>query len=109
MYKLSYVVRVTAPDEEELKRRCNAVRDFYDDMNVKLVRPVGDMIGLHHEFIPASKRYMNDYIQYVTSDFLAGLGFGAAQMLGEKDGIYLAYGVDTGRNVYLQPRLRARA
>ena len=91
MYKLSYVVRVTAPDEEELKRRCNAVRDFYDDMNVKLVRPVGDMIGLHHEFIPASKRYMNDYIQYVTSDFLAGLGFGAAQMLGEKDGIYLAY------------------
>ncbi len=26
---------------------------------------------------------MNDYIQYVTSDFLAGLGFGATQMLGE--------------------------
>ena len=108
MYKLSYVVRVTAPDEEELKRRCNAVRDFYDDMNVKLVRPVGDMIGLHHEFIPASKRYMNDYIQYVTSDFLAALGFGAAQMLGEKDGIYLAYGVDTGRNVYLQPALASQ-
>ena len=108
MYKLSYVVRVTAPDEEELKRRCNAVRDFYDDMNVKLVRPVGDMIGLHHEFIPASRRYMNDYIQYVTSDFLAGLGFGAAQMLGEKDGIYLAYGVDTGRNVYLQPALASQ-
>ena len=108
MYKLSYVVRVTAPDEEELKRRCNAVRDFYDDMNVKLVRPVGDMIGLHHEFIPASKRYMNDYIQYVMSDFLAGLGFGAAQMLGEKDGIYLAYGVDTGRNVYLQPALASQ-
>ena len=108
MYKLSYVVRVTAPDEEELKRRCNAVRDFYDDMNVKLVRPVGDMIGLHYEFIPASKRYMNDYIQYVTSDFLAGLGFGAAQMLGEKDGIYLAYGVDTGRNVYLQPALASQ-
>ena len=108
MYKLSYVVRVTAPDEEELKRRCNAVRDFYDDMNVKLVRPVGDMIGLHHEFIPASRRYMNDYIQYVTSDFLAGLGFGAAQMLGEKDGIYIGYGVDTGRNVYLQPALASR-
>ena len=108
MYKLSYVVRVTAPDAEELKRRCNAVKDFYDDMNVKLVRPVGDMIGLHHEFIPASRRYMNDYIQYVTSDFLAGLGFGAAQMLGEKDGIYIGYGVDTGRNVYLQPALASQ-
>ena len=40
MYKLSYVVRVTAPDLEELKRRCNEVKDFYDDLNVKLVRPL---------------------------------------------------------------------
>ena len=71
MYKLSYVVRVTAPDLEELKRRCNEVKDFYDDLNVKLVRPFGDMLGLHGEFLPASKRYLNDYIQYVTSDFLA--------------------------------------
>ena len=46
MYKLSYVVRVTAPDLEELKRRCNEVKDFYDDLNVKLVRPFGDMLGL---------------------------------------------------------------
>ena len=99
MYKLSYVVRVTAPDVEELKRRCNQVRDFYDDASIKLVRPIGDMMGLHNEFIPSSKRYMNDYVQYVTSDFLAGLGFGATQMLGERDGIYLGYNVDTDQNV----------
>ena len=37
---------------------------------------------------------MNDYVQYVTSDFLAGLGCGATQMLGERDGIYLGYNVD---------------
>lgn len=108
MYKLSYVVRVTAPDVEELKRRCNQVRDFYDDASIKLVRPVGDMMGLHNEFIPASKRYMNDYVQYVTSDFLAGLGFGATQMLGERDGIYLGYNVDTDQNVYVQPAKAAQ-
>ena len=38
------------------------------------------MMGLHGEFLPASKRYINDYIQYVKSDFLAGLGFGATQI-----------------------------
>lgn len=108
MYKLSYVVRVTAPDVEELKRRCNQVRDFYDDASIKLVRPIGDMMGLHNEFIPASKRYMNDYVQYVTSDFLAGLGFGATQMLGECDGIYLGYNVDTDQNVYVQPAKAAQ-
>ena len=108
MYKLSYVVRVTAPDVEELKRRCNQVRDFYDDASIKLVRPIGDMMGLHNEFIPSSKRYMNDYVQYVTSDFLAGLGFGATQMLGERDGIYLGYNVDTDQNVYVQPAKAAQ-
>ena len=108
MYKLSYVVRVSANDLDELKRRCNEVKDFYDDLSVKLVRPFGDMLGLHEEFLPASKRYMNDYIQYVTSDFLAGLGFGATQMLGENEGIYVGYSLDTGRNVYLKPALASQ-
>ncbi|WP_415331898.1 ATP-binding protein [Clostridium perfringens] len=108
MYKLSYVIRVSAPNIDELKRRCDEVKDFYDDLNVKLVRPMGDMIGFHNEFIPSSKRYINDYIQYVTSDFLAGLGFGATQQLGEEDGIYIGYSIDTGRNVYLQPDLASQ-
>ena len=108
MYKLSYVIRVSAPDLDELKRRCDEVKDFYDDLNVKLVRPAGDMMGLHGEFLPASKRYINDYIQYVKSDFLAGLGFGATQMFGENTGIYIGYSVDTGRNVYLQPSLASQ-
>ena len=35
------------------------------------------------------KRQINDYVQYVKSDFLAGLGFGATQQLGETTGIYM--------------------
>lgn len=108
MYKLSYVIRVSADSVEELKRRCDEVRNFYDDLKIKLIRPIGDMIGLHGEFIPASKRYMNDYIQYVTSDFLASLGFGATQQLGEKNGIYIGYNPDDGKNVYMQPSLAAQ-
>ena len=108
MYKLSYVIRMSAVDLDELKRRCDEVKDFYDDLNVKLVRPAGDMLGLHSEFLPASKRYINDYVQYVKSDFLAGLGFGATQQLGENMGIYMGYSVDTGRNVYLQPSLASQ-
>ena len=107
-YKLSYVIRVSAPDLDELKRRADEVKDFYDDLNVKLVRPAGDMLGLHGEFLPANKRYINDYVQYVKSDFLASLGFGATQMLGENEGIYIGYSVDTGRNVYLQPALASQ-
>lgn len=108
MYKLSYVIRVAADSYEELRRRCNEVKDYYDDWSIKLVRPFGDMMGLSSEFLPANKRYINDYIQYVTSDFLAGLGFGASQMLGETDGIYIGYNLDTGKNVYLKPSLASQ-
>ncbi len=55
MYKLSYVVRVSANDLDELKRRCNEVKDFYDDLSVKLVRPFGDMLGLHEEFLDTGR------------------------------------------------------
>ena len=108
MYKLSYIIRVAASSYEELKRRCNEIKDFYDDWSIKLVRPFGDMLGLHYEFLPSSKRYINDYVQYVTSDFLAGLGFGASQMLGETEGIYIGYNIETGKNVYLKPSLASQ-
>ncbi|MFB5374630.1 ATP-binding protein [Enterococcus faecalis] len=108
MYKLSYVIRVTAPSLDELKKRCNEVRDFYDDFNVRLVRPFGDMLGLHSEFIPSAKRFMSDYVQYVTSDFISSLGFGATQNLGEREGIYVGFNVDTGRNVFIKPDLAAQ-
>src|SRR5699024_6557195 len=55
MYKLSYVIRVSATYVDDLQQRCNEVKDFYDQLNVKRVRPFGDMLGLHRELIPASK------------------------------------------------------
>ena len=39
---------------------------------------------------------------------MAGLGFGATQMIGENSGIYVGYNLDTGRNIYLQPSLASQ-
>jgi len=108
MYKLNYSVRIACDNLEELKQRCDTVRDYYDDFNIKLARPIGDMLALHQEFIPSSKRVVHDYVQYVKADFLASTGFGATQMVGEKEGIYLGYNIDTGRNVYINPSLPAQ-
>lgn len=108
LYKTSYVLRVSAPDLETLEDRVDALMEFYRDRNIRLVRPFGDMLGLSGEFVPASKRYINDYIQYVTADFFAALGFGAAQILGEEYGEYIGLNVSTGRHVYIQPALAAQ-
>ncbi len=37
IYKMSYAVRITADNLEELKRRIDTVKDFYDDLNIKLI------------------------------------------------------------------------
>ena len=65
------------------------------------------MMGLHEEFLPSSKRYMNDYIQYVTSDFWRAWfwGYSDARRIRR---IYFGYNVDTGRNVYLKPALASQ-
>ncbi len=108
IYKMSYAVRITADNLEELKRRIDTVKDFYDDLNIKLIRPCGDMMGYHKEFIPTSKRYISDYVQYVKADFFASLGFGATQQLGEKNGIYIGYSKSTGANIFIQPWLASQ-
>lgn len=108
MYKLSYVIRITAESREKLEERIDAVKDAYSDSEIRLVRPFGDMLGLSQEFIPGSKRYLNDYIQYVTADFLAGLGFGASHTLGDEYGIYIGVNRATEKNVYLNPALAAQ-
>lgn len=108
LYKLSYVIRIFADSKETLEQRCDEVKDFYDDKGIKLVRPAGDMLGLNEEFLPTSKRYEDDFIQYVKADFLGGLGFGATQMLGERQGFYIGYNVDNGKNVYINPSLAAQ-
>lgn len=107
-YKLSYIVRVSASSIDELKMRRNAVIDFYDDNDIKLITPYGDMIGFHKEFFIGAGRYIEDYVQYVEADFLASLGFGALQKLGDDKGIYVGINMDSGQSVYIDPSLPAK-
>ena len=53
---------------DELKRRCDEVKDFYDDLNVKLVRPAGDM--------PVSYTHLDVYKRQI-SELGYGMLFGS--------------------------------
>lgn len=108
MYRVSYLIRVWGETEEELQRRCEEVKDFYDGYDIKLVRPFGNMLDLHYEFLPAGKRGVNDYVQPVRSDFLSVLGFGATTKLGDGYGIYYGENKISGEPVYIRPWLAAQ-
>ena len=108
LYKLSYLIRLTADSEEKLELRCQQVRDFYNDYQIIIARPFGDMLPALGEFVPGEKRYSNSYVQPVTSDFIAGLGIGTTQALGDDDGFYIGINEDTGKNVNILPSLVAQ-
>lgn len=108
MYKLSYLVRVSADTEEKMLQRVAETKDFYESYNFRLQRPFGDQVGLHEEFLPCSSRCLNDYVQYVTSDFIASLGIGATHRLGDKLGFVIGYNLDTGKTVRLNPQAPAQ-
>jgi hypothetical protein len=108
MYKISLVVRVSADSHEELLKRESDVQSFYDDYKMRLEVPSGDQLFLHYECFPSGKRTIEDYVQYVEADFLASIGFGATQKLGDEYGIPLGFNVDTGKPVYIRPWLAAQ-
>lgn len=107
LYRMSYLVRVAASDKQELDERVTSVRDFYDEHNIKLVCPSGDMMNYHTEFIPSAQK-ANLIKRVMNSDFFAGLGFGAAQDIGEKEGIPIGYVLSSDRFFYLKPWLAAQ-
>jgi len=108
MYKVSYLVRVSASSENELLKRVEEVKSFYWNYKMIFERPLGDQLGFHEEFYPGAPRYLDDYVHYVRSDFLSCIGFGATHKLGEREGIYLGYDKSTGRSVYIKPWLAAQ-
>lgn len=108
MYRVSWLLRVSGKDEEELFSRITEVKDYYRNYNFILQCPLCDQAGLHEEFYPGTDRYMNDYTQYVKAEFLAGLGFGAIQKLGERDGIYVGFATNTMKSIYIKPWLPAQ-
>ena len=108
MYWASYLVRVAADDADELERRAAEVSGYYDThFGFKIRRLMGSMEGSHYEFFPGGKIHCQDLKQPVDSAFLASLGFGATEILGETHGFYIGYNGNI--HVYLQPQRAAQA
>lgn len=107
MFEMSYLVRVSAANQQELERNVNEVRDFYDGYNIRLERSAGDMLLYHSEFFPSAER-KNTIVRRVDNTFVSSLGFGASQDIGEKEGIAIGYVVSSNRFFYLKPWLAAQ-
>ncbi|OTO05101.1 ATP-binding protein [Enterococcus sp. 5B3_DIV0040] len=108
MYQISFVTRVAGQTKDEMVKRVSDVRAFYEDYGMYLEVPYNMQLFLHYECFPAGQRTIEDYRQFVGADFLASLGFGATQQLGDGCGIPIGFNAETEKPVFIQPWLAAQ-
>ncbi|ALA55251.1 ATP-binding protein [Shouchella clausii] len=108
LIKTSIILCISAEDEEELKRRCDTVKDLYDDMMFQIEQPYGDQWLAFNEFLPGAKRYIKDYVHYMEPAAVAGGMFGATKQLGDGEGFFIGSTGILDQPVYIMPNRAAQ-
>ncbi|MDT2682815.1 ATP-binding protein [Enterococcus gallinarum] len=108
LYVLSLNVRVSGKTYDEMLKRVSDVRNFFDVYSMYLEVPCNVQLLLHFGSYPAGRRVIEDYRQYVGAEFIASLGIGATQQLGDGCGIPIGFNAETGIPVFIQPWLAAQ-
>ncbi|MGX1195940.1 ATP-binding protein [Metabacillus sp. SLBN-84] len=108
LIKTSIVLAVSADNEDELKRRCDAVKDLYQDMMFSIEQPYGDQWLAFNEFLPGAKRYIKDYVHFMEPATVAGSMFGATKQLGDGEGFFIGSTGILDQPVYIMPNRAAQ-
>jgi hypothetical protein len=108
LIKTSIILAISASDEEELKRRCDTVKDLYQDMMFQVEQPYGDQWLAFNEFLPGAKRYIKDYVHFMEPAAVAGSMFGATKQLGDGEGFFIGSTGILDQPVYILPNRAAQ-
>jgi hypothetical protein len=108
LIKTSIILAVSATDEDELKRRCDTVKDMYQDMMFQVEQPYGDQWLAFNEFLPGAKRYIKDYVHFMEPATVAGGMFGATKQLGDGEGFFIGTTGILNQPVYIMPNRAAQ-
>ena len=108
LVKTSIILAISASEEDELKRRCDAVKDMYQDMMFQVEQPYGDQWLAFNEFLPGAQRYIKDYIHFMEPATVAGSMFGATKQLGDGEGFFIGSTGILDQPVYIMPNRAAQ-
>lgn len=108
LIRTSIILAVSAPNEDELKRRCDTVKDMYQDMMFQIEQPYGDQWLAFNEFLPGATRYIKDYVHFMEPATVAGGMFGATKQLGDGEGFFIGSTGILDQPVYIMPNRAAQ-
>ena len=107
-YSCSFVLRIVADSEMEIKTRVEQVRRELGKKGINLQSPYGDALLYFMEFIPTSKRTSADYLMEVSPGILAAMMFGATTNIGDNRGFLIGFTKKLKKPVFIQPDLAAK-
>lgn len=108
-YTCSFVLKVTAENQNQLNTRVNMLIDELSKYRLKALSPYGQQFSLFMEMIPGSKKYTEDYKMDISPGILAGMMFGATTNIGDNRGFYIGQTSRLAKPVFIQPDLAAKA
>lgn len=97
----SITLCIFADNKETLETNVSFIKEFYEDNNFVVERPVSDQLKLFMEFFPCTGRYVNDYILPLPPKTLAGAMIGPTRILGDFSGPYIGTTGVLQKNVFL--------
>lgn len=85
----SVTICVADENPEELERKCNYIRELYDEINFVVERPLTDQFKLYMSFIPSVRNMMKDFVLPLTPMTLASSIVGVTRELGDRRGGFI--------------------
>ena len=89
LVRISTSICIASEDEKELTDDVRVIREWYEDHNFVIEKPMTDQFKLFMEFIPGSGRFMNDYVLPLPPRTVAGSMFAATRILGDSEGPFI--------------------
>lgn len=86
---VSVSICIASEDPSELENDVRTIKEWYEDQNFVIEKPMTDQFKLFMEFIPGSGRYVNDYILPLPPKTVAGSMFAATRILGDSEGPFI--------------------
>ena len=89
LVKVSVSICIASEDEKELAGNACVIKEWYEDQNFEVEKPMTDQFKLFMEFIPGSGRFLNDYVLPLPPRTVAGSMFAATRILGDSEGPFI--------------------
>ncbi|SFS08074.1 ATP-binding protein [Anaeromicropila populeti] len=92
---------LAADNKDRLEEKVDEIRNFYEDLNFVIERPISDQIKLYFQFIPSVGTLIKDFVMPLTPMTLASGVIGATHELGDNEGPYIGTTGEEEKQVFL--------